>query len=148
MARGLRGHCGGSASLRQLIAEHKEAIEYDLICLGLRLDWLGTKRLSWRDLLVIVRQSPRTSALKRATLGEQAEWGLSEQLAAASFDVLAWLKWAQTEDGAKGRNHPEPLPRPGVEPRGDNSATGRAVELIDMAEWLAKRNPAQHRVGP
>jgi hypothetical protein len=34
--------------------------------LGLRLDWLGTVRLSWRDLWVIVQQSPRTSALFKA----------------------------------------------------------------------------------
>jgi hypothetical protein len=109
------------------------------------LEWLGTRRLSWRDLLVIVKQAPRTSAIRRAQLGDEAEWGLAEQLSAANHDLLAWLKWAQTEDGAKGLNHPEPLPRPGVKPSEDRMQTGgEAADLVDIDEWLAKRNPAQH----
>ena len=36
--------------------------------MGLRLDWLGTPALSWRDLWVIVQQSPPGSAIQRAAL--------------------------------------------------------------------------------
>ncbi|WP_310962153.1 DUF5361 domain-containing protein [Nocardioides terrisoli] len=146
MARGLGVDRGGIASLRRLIAEHKEALEYDLIRLGLRLDWLGTPELSWRDLLVLVRQAPESSAIRRALLGDSAGWGLPEHLLARLSDQVANLVWLQTEDGAKGVNRPVPLPRPGVEPVADESRMGgRAVDLIDMAEWLAKRNPNQHR---
>ena len=66
MAGGVRGGRGGIGGLLRLLREHGEAVEYDLIALGLRLDDLGTERLSWRDLLVIARQSPPGSALNRA----------------------------------------------------------------------------------
>lgn len=83
--------------------------------MGLRLDWLASEELSWRDLLVIVRQAPQSSAVARAVEPEQSTWGLSEQLLALVADYLAWLQWAQTEDGSKNRNRPKPIPRPGVE---------------------------------
>lgn len=83
--------------------------------MGLRLDWLASEALSWRDLLVIVRQAPQSSAVARAVEPEQSTWGLSEQLLALVADYLAWLQWAQTEDGSKNRNRPKPIPRPGVE---------------------------------
>lgn len=62
-----------------------------------------------------------------------------------SFDRLGQLVWMQSEDGAKGRNRPEPFPRPGVvPPEKDKSVMGGdPVDLIDMAAWLAKRNPSQ-----
>lgn len=41
--------------------------------MGLRLDWLGTEALSWRDLLVITQQSPATSALTRARYPEERD---------------------------------------------------------------------------
>lgn len=114
--------------------------------MGLRLDWLGTPALSWRDLLVIVNHLPPGSALRREELGESALWGLPEHLLALLGDRVADLVWLQTEDGANGRNRPPRLPRPGVEPAADESRMGGpAVDLIDMAEWLAKRNPNQHR---
>lgn len=37
-------------------------------------------------------------------------------LLAAAVDQLTVLAWMKTEDGAKGRNRPKPIPRPGVEP--------------------------------
>lgn len=147
MARGLRGDRGGIASLRELIRQHKEAVEYHLISLGLRLAWLGTTALTWRDLLVIVKQAPAGSSIRRSTGGEEAEWGLQEQLLAALFDSQQLLVWMQSEDGAKGRNRPRPLPRPGVEDEGARHGSA-AVDIVDMAEWLAKQNPEQHRPGP
>ena len=142
MARGLRGHGGGIASLRELIRRHKEAVEYDLIALGLRLDWLGTEALSWRDLLVIVRQSPSMSAISRALRPEESAWGLSEHLQAMTFDVLQQIAWLQSEDGMKGRNRPTPLPRPGA--KAEETRTGTtALDLDEMAALLAARNPNQ-----
>jgi hypothetical protein len=38
-------------------------------------------------------------------------------LLAAIADVLRWLQWAKTKDGQKGRNAPDPIPRPGVKSR-------------------------------
>lgn len=135
MAEGQRRDAGGIRSLRELIAEHKEAIEFDLIAHGLRLDWLGTERLSWRDLLVIIRQAPPGSALDRAQRPDDAGWGLSEQLLAMVVDNTNWLVWAKTDDAAKNRNRPKPIPRPGVKPDGVTIGSG-AIPIDEMAAFL------------
>jgi len=85
------------------------------------------------------------SALYRLSAGEHAHWGIREQLLAAVFDQLRVLAWLQTEDGAKGRNRPNPLPRPGITPP-ENERHIEAVpqDLDDIKAWLAKRNPQQH----
>lgn len=101
---------GGIRGLDRLLSEHGESIEYDLICLGLRLHDLGTEALSWRDLRIILSQQPHTSAFARATHGDDAEWGLSEQLLAAAVNELRWLHWAQTKGAGKASNRaPEPI---------------------------------------
>lgn len=136
MACRLRGHGGGIAGLCELIRQHKEAVEYHLITLGLRLAWLGTSALSWRDLHVIVKQCPRDSGLYHAVSGPDADWGLPEHLLANVFDGIQTLIWMQSEDGAKGVNRPEPLPRPGV-------VVETGPDLDAVRAWLAKRHPGR-----
>lgn len=83
--------------------------------MGLRLSDLGTPRLSWRDLLVIVNQSPPGSALWRSKAAAEdvdPAWGLQEQLLAGIFDVLRIGNWQR--GGGKGQK-PRLMPRPGVE---------------------------------
>lgn len=144
MARRLRGDLGGIAGLRRLIADHKEALEYDLIALGLRFDWLGTEALSWRDLLVIVRQSPQSSALSRSLHGTDAMWDLHAHLLAANADSAALAVWMQSTDAQKGRNRPERIPRPGVEPPREVSQVGSgALSIEEMDEWLKMSAPPQ-----
>lgn len=109
MAAGLRGHAGGIQGLLELIASHKEAVEYDLLALGLRLAWLGTPALTWRDLLVIVRQSPPGCAVHRALDPDTWRWGLSEQLLALNADYAAIAAWQRSGDSKAPR--PDPLPR-------------------------------------
>jgi hypothetical protein len=131
VAGGQRSDCGGIRSLLELIDQHREAIEYDLIRLGLRFDWLGTEALSWRDLWVIVNQSPQGSALDRAMRPDEALWGLPEQLLAHIADQLADANWQR---GGKG-NRPERLPRPGVTP--STKTHGKApLPMEEMREWL------------
>ncbi|MFH5879756.1 hypothetical protein [Arthrobacter sp. NA-172] len=125
-----------------LIDEHQEPLEYDLIALGLRLRWLGTERLAWGDLLAIVRQSPRGSALSRAMNGEADMWGLSEHLLAAAVDVLAAGNWQRAGDERAKR--PELLPRPGVNKRGldgEQIAGGKAVSIEEMNKKLGWPQP-------
>lgn len=71
-------------------------------------------RLSWRRLLVLVERLPADSATARAMHGEAADWSLTDHLLASVVDALHVANWQRTEDGAKGRRRPRPLPRPGV----------------------------------
>lgn len=128
-------HGGGILGLLELLDEHQEAVEYDLIALGLRLRDLGTPILTWRDLLVIIRQLPETSALVRELRRDAPEWWpRTDQLLAAVFDQLAILAWQNTDDARNGRNKPEPLPRPGIEPV--NTYGSEAIPIDEMADWL------------
>lgn len=93
---------------------------------------MGTERLSWRDLLVVVNQSPRWSALSRAVDPEGSLWGLSEHLLAAVFDSLERGNWQRA-----GNNHaprPKPLPRPGV--GGEGKKYGTALPMDEVAKRL------------
>jgi len=104
-----------------------------LIGLGLRLDWLGSEFLSWRDLLVIVNQSPRDSALFRALHPETVEATLGNQILAAIYNALAAANWQR-----QGNNHaprPEPLPLPWVKPEGKQHR-GDALPMDEMARRL------------
>ena len=108
-----------------------------MIALGFRLDWLASEALSWRDLLVIVRQAPPGSAVARAIEPERSEWGLSEQLLALVADYLAWIQWSKTEDGEKNRRRPKPIPRPGVEPEVEQRRIGTdPVSIAEMEKFL------------
>lgn len=93
--------------------------------------------------MVVARQSPATSALARALEPEQSSWTLNEQLLALVADYLAWLQWAQTEDGSKGRNRPKPIPRPGVEPDLDVQKFGSDPVALDALDdflgWATAR---------
>jgi len=60
-------------------------------------------------------------------------WGLPEHLLALLVDALHVANWQRSSDGSKGRNYPEPIPRPGVGPK----TVGRdALPLDEMDEWL------------
>ena len=49
----------------------------------------------------------------RSARGEDWPWGMSEQLAAATIDVLREQTWAL--GGGKEADRPDPIERPGVE---------------------------------
>lgn len=166
MGQGRRDQPGGIPGLLAILGdtEKREAVEYDLIRLGLRLEWLGTPALSWRDLLVIIHQAmvirSQESAIWHAMVPkaddpiwstpqegppriDPSRWGLDQHLMAALVDGIRALIWQKTEDGHKGRNAPEPWPRPGLT-AGSSASSGSAVPIDEMEAWLAKRNPAQH----
>lgn len=123
-----------------------------MIALGLRLDWVGSEALSWRDLYVIVRQCPPQSATGRSVDPEASQWGLTEQLLALVADYQAWLMWAKTEDGAKNRNRPKPIQRPGVEPDEDRQTFGSDPvpldELDEFLGWASRRVEQERRALP
>lgn len=110
----------------------------DLIERGLRLRWVGSEDFTWRDLLDVVKNLPKSSAVFRAVHGEdESEWGLSEHLLAGVLDNTGWLVWAKTKDASRpGAKPPKPTPRPGV---GDDSVKrigGSVLPVDEMREWL------------
>jgi len=80
---------------------------------------------------------PEDSATFRAVYPDRGPWGLSEQLLAEAVDTLHWLQWAKTVDGSKNRNHPRPIPRPGVEPEREKKTYGtQPVPLDELRAFL------------
>lgn len=134
MAGGVEGQRGGIGYLAAELDAHGEAIEYDLIALGLRIDWLGTPELSWRDLWVILRQSPLTSAYRIARMGEAALWSRDTHLLADIFDVLAGANWQRA--GKASAPKPKPMHRPGAK-RGTQLGAG-ALPIRDLEAWIAE----------
>lgn len=118
--------------LLSLIDKHGEAIAYDCITLGLRLRNVGTDDFTWGDLLAIVQQSPRSSALFRAQYPDEAVWGHQEQLLALIADYLAAGNWQRGH--GKKNDYPKPIPRPGVEQ--DKKFGNEAMPIDEMASWL------------
>lgn len=118
---------GGIRGLSRFLRLHQTAIEYDLIGLGLRLDWLGTHALTWRDLLVIVKHAPPGSALARDMQGGAAGWLIGERLSLAILNQLRVLSWQQA---GKGRR-PKPIDPPDVGHTTQFQGGGLSREEID-----------------
>ncbi|UQE73838.1 DUF5361 domain-containing protein [Gordonia sp. PP30] len=70
-------------------------------------------------------------------------WTLDLLLMAAMVDELRWLHWAKTKAGAKGRDAPKPIPRPGIEPA-ETKVVGSTSTPLDRARdrYTVKRRPA------
>lgn len=115
------------------VAEYREAVEYDLIALGLRLRDVGSEALSWGDVYTVLRQSPRSSALFRAMNPDEHEWSLSNLLLGEVADAVRVANW-QRGSGKKG-DYPKPIPRPGVQ-KTDETYGKTAIPMDEMAEFL------------
>jgi hypothetical protein len=104
---------------------------------------LGTPRLTWRRLGVLIRQLPPTSATWVSREGGDALWGLTEQLLAAVVDALNLGNWQRAAAGAaKGQQpkRPSPIARPGVKPEGRTFGGGRSISIAEMRRRKLKRN--------
>lgn len=138
------------------IDEHRRAVAYDLLNLGMRLRDFPSPDLTYGDMLVIIQHAPRSSAIARAVDPERAEWSLSDYLLAQIADANAWLVWSKSKDAERNRNRPKPIPRPGLEPDEDVQHFGSEPvpldELEDFLGWSAElagvaplANPPQPR---
>lgn len=81
--------------------------------MGLRLRWVGDDDhdVSYRDLLTIAHQAPRSSAVMRNLDPDFYQWGLQEHLLASIADAVRTVNW---QLGGEENKRPEPLLRPGV----------------------------------
>lgn len=100
---------------------------------GLRLRMLGTDSLTWRDLLVFVRNSPH---IRESVQGPESIWGLQEHLLALVADLLSVSNWQRAGD--ENAKRPGPIPRPGVKKQidGELLAEGKPVSMDDMDKLL------------
>lgn len=137
MAEGRQHHSGGILGLCELIDEHAEAIEYDLLSLGLDSRQIGTPDLDWWRLKAVIKNLPQGSALHRAINGTDALWGLPEHLLATIADALHMGNWQR--GGGKGRR-PKPISRPGNERKKVTKIGGGTTMTMAQARaWLDKR---------
>ena len=138
MAEGRGSHPGGILSLVDRLedSEKRRALEADLINAGMRLRWFPAPDYTWGDLVAFVSGLDHSSVSVRAELGEDAMWGLQEQLLALNADYLRILIWQRTPDGQKGRKFPKPIKRPGVDDGVDRKKIGGTTKV--PAEELAK----------
>jgi len=140
----------GIIGLFEFVAEHEEAIEYDLISLGLRLRQIGQEDFTLRDLLTIIKQSPRESAIVRATQPDSHMWSHTDFILALLYDKQAEHNWMISKDGARGHKRPKPLPRPGlVDPNTEiTQIRGKAVPIEEMERILGHEAPFKLRAVP
>lgn len=94
MAHRVERDAGGILGLLDLVDEHQEAVEFELIAAGIRWRDIGSEALNWRDLFVLVRRWQKLpgNALGAAVHGHEVpSWNqqvlavLVDQLQAANF---------------------------------------------------------------
>ena len=129
MAGGCGCHVGGIGRVCGLLDDpaQRRALEGDLLRAGLRLRWFftGDDDYQMRDLVAFIESLPADSALTRVVLGEDAEWGLREDLAAIIADRLGWIHFALV--GQQGDEPPAPIYR-----HAGDSAGGGDSEMPDF----------------
>lgn len=136
MAGGRGCLAGGISRVCGLLddAEQRRALEGDLIRSGLRLRWFltGDEDYQLRDLVAFIESLPKDSALTRVTLGEDAVWGLGEDLAAIIADRLGWIHFALV--GQQGDKPPPSIYRHagGSSPSGGSEVPEFEAEDVDL----------------
>jgi hypothetical protein len=115
---------GGILGLVAFIREHSAALEADLIDRGFSLVHdLGTPRLSWRLLGVLIRHSKPGSALHRVMDPDGWAWDINSYLLANVIDAENMAIWQRANAGAKTlKPQPTPMYRP-VPPGGRRRMT-------------------------
>lgn len=134
----LRRGPGGILGILDELDHHGDAIEYDLLTIGLRLSDIGTGRCTWRDVLIVMKGAPRTSAYARAKLGVDAEWDRTNDLLAGLIDLLRRHRWLDT--GKRGSN-PQQIDRPSTRRAADTRVFGRGTSMTpaELDAWIAEQ---------
>jgi hypothetical protein len=95
-----------------------------------------TGELSWRRLKVLVQHLPANSTTARA-LGVDS-WDLTDQLLAATVDLLALANWQR--GGDKRAKRPTPIQRPGVKNPGEKRLGTASMPIDEMRRLLGQAN--------
>ena len=82
---------------------------------------------------MIVNQSPRDSALRRAQAGGEGHlWSVTDYLLALIADLLQSGNWQRAGD--KHAPRPKPIPRPGEKPDGEHMGSD-PIPLGEFDAW-------------
>lgn len=132
MAGRFGDHDGGILSILIEFDSFEDALRFDLLRLGIRLEEVGMGRVSWVDIRAVIRSSPRDSAYVRAKVGADVEWTLDRELLAGLVDVVVSLRWMLS--GGKGQR-PKPIKRPST--RGEQQTFGVSEGFDSVEEFEA-----------
>ncbi|WP_181130008.1 hypothetical protein [Rathayibacter sp. AY1E1] len=161
----VRGRAGGIYGLFDLLTgEHAEAIRTDLVLAGFHLHDVGTERLSWFELRLLIRRWEQRPESSTSESVHGLRWDIGEQLLAMIADTLAQGNWQRA--GRKTAPRPKPIPRPWEKKR--TQTLGRdAIPVVEFDGWwdaqaktpavppgrprdsrgrFTRRPPAPHRV--
>lgn len=104
---------------------------------------LGTSRLPYRRLPILLAHLPRDSAYVQKVSGPVALWGQQEHLLAVVADAVAQLNHNYVQAHSKRKLPPlKPLPRPGVTAEGDDGKDtrrfgGRGMSIVEFERAMA-----------
>lgn len=130
----------GPGGISALLADDRDvtraALEAELLRCGLTLDAIPG-RVSWRAVMSLIATAAPGTTLGVAAHGEKHRWRDAEYLLAAINDAAVTAVWQRTKDGRKGRNRPDPTPRPGVENKRTKRFGDAAMSLTEVKAWLA-----------
>lgn len=103
---------------------------------------LGTERLTWRRLQVLLAHLPQDSHTVRAVMGEAARWGDREHLLATLVDVQAQANWMFAVVNSKQPPEmPKPLQRPGMPDPVKRIGGKRSYTMKEVDEIRARMTP-------
>ncbi|MFF2631956.1 hypothetical protein ACFVR6_03645 [Microbacterium sp. NPDC058021] len=133
MAGDVVDHAGGIYGLLDLVDEHQEAVEYELLRAGHRLRDVPSKQLNWRDLYVLLRRWQKTphNAVGEAIHGH-ALWSIEEQLLAVAVDTLAFANWQRMRKPHAPK--PKRLPRPWEASKGRQLGS-EPIPISQFDDW-------------
>lgn len=138
------GYAGGILSLRSVLDQHAEALEYDFLHLfGLDVNLLGCESFTYRRFKVLLGQLPADSKYMQRVGGDVLRWDRKDHRLADILDALVQINhnYVQAHTPKRRLKPPKPVRRPGVAevPAGaTRTFKGRAIPL-DQLKQLAER---------
>lgn len=122
--------------------EYGEAAYYELLRFDKRPEQLGSDDLPWVEAKIILKYAPADSPLK-TLINPDVVWNLQAQLLAEAVDTLHWLRWSKTRAAERNRDHPDPIPRPGIEVK--EVIGSDPVDVDEMDRLLGWDKPDTHQ---
>jgi hypothetical protein len=131
MDRRLQYDSGKILGLLNILRDHGEAVEYELLRVGKRLDDIGTEALSWHELWIVAINAPPKSPLHISIAGDAAFWSIETYIFASILDALNNANWQR--GGGKGMR-PTPVKRP-QDKQKEQRFGSEPILITEFDEW-------------